>query len=829
MKNQLTLKSLLLLFAFFTSFCYSQDNSKELASKLKSLELSAKDSLAGFDQIKYNAEALSRGFFGKEYNVFMYHMKRAYLDQTFTLQKNYRGSFVSAYNAKPSDPNVTLTAPCNNEGFEASPAGGPYTSLTGWSVAQGQNGFSGPAPGYVYYNTCSVSAMPAGSFSYAPVECWIRTTPLADANFPGGIANSPLGGTQVVQLNDNVATSGQITRIAQTFPVTASNALFQYAYAACFNGTGHLCCDQPFLTIQVKNCSNVVLACPNVDVIASGPSCTSGTPGFLTNASGYLYKNWTVQSIDLTPFLGTCVTIEVIVGDCTGWAHFGYCYFDALCLPLNVTVNNTQFPAGTAATTVAACGVLTGTMGAPTGLGPYNWQGPAGSGINNNTSQFITTGTSGNYTLTMTPAGACAPITKTITLLFTPSPTAGVSVVSGCNTFTLTNTGSPAPSVQTYSFIGTGAPPGFSTTASSTIVPFPTAGTYTIQQVMTNTAGCTSSVQTVVTSGAPPSPAFSINNGTQCLVGNSFNFNASLSTGTHTYAFNPTAGAPSSGNTANYGPVSFTSPGTYTVTHTITSGGCSATTSSVVVVNPQPSLTVIPTNATCGFNNGQIVINNTSPAGQTVISYSLNGTAIASQTATGLGTGTYIVGLTNNFGCVTTTSTPVANTPPITALATTFVNPTCGNNNGSITLGAVTGGSPGYLYSINGGAFVASPTLTGLAPGAYTIIVKDIFGCTFTKIVTLTNQPGPTAMSFTTAPTTCVGNVGQIGITGVTGGTAAYTFSINGASTGSVSSSLAAGTYTLLVKDNNGCTFSTTASVASVPGPTVGTVNVTNA
>ncbi|MCW3078544.1 MAG: hypothetical protein JWO32_3153, partial [Bacteroidetes bacterium] len=814
-----------LLFLFTSINFFGQDNSKQLAHKLKSLELSAKDSLGGFDQERFNAEAMSRGFFGKEYNVFMYHMKRAYLDKYYTLQKVFIGSFL---NAKPSGTNQVLTAPCNNEGFETSTAGGPYTSLTGWSVAQGQNGFSGPAPGFIYYNTCSVSAMPASSFSYAPVECWIRATPIADANFPGGVPASPLGGTKVVQLNDNIATSGQITRIGQTFPVTTSNALFQYAYAACFDGTGHLCCDQPFLTIQVKNCSNVVLACPNVDVIASGPSCTSGTPGFSTNVSGYLYKNWTVQSIDLTPFIGSCVTIEVIVGDCTGWAHFGYCYFDALCLPLDVTVNNTQFPAGTAATTVAACGVATGTMGAPTGLGPYNWQGPAGSGINNNTNQFITTSTSGNYTLTMMPSGACTPITKTITLLFVPTPTAGMSIASGCNTFTITNTGSPAPTVQSYTFIGASPPAGFTTTASSTVVPFPTPGTYTIQQVVTNTAGCTASVQSVIVPSAPPNPAFSIPSATQCLVGNSFNFNATTATGTHTYNFNPTAGAPSTGNTANYGPVSFLSPGTYTVTHFINAGGCTASSSSVVVVNPKPSLTVVPFNAFCGVSNGSIVINNTSPAGQTVLSFSLNGSAIGSQTATGLAAGTYTLGLTNNFGCTTNTTTSITNTPPITALATTFVNPTCGNSNGSITLGAVTGGSPTFSYSINGGAFTTSPSLTALAAGSYTIVVKDNFGCTFTKTVTLVNQPGPTAITFTTAATTCVGNVGQIGITGITGGTPAFTFSLNGVSSPSVNTGLAAGAYVLTVKDNNGCTFSTTATVNSINGPSSATVAFTN-
>lgn len=174
-------------------------------------------------------------------------------------------------------------------------------------------------------------------------------------------------------------------------------------------------------------------------------------------------------------------------------------------------------------------------------------------------------------------------------------------------------------------------------------------------------------------------------------------------------------------------------------------------------------------------------------------------------------------------------STTIANTAPITALGTTPTNPTCGNANGSIALGAVTGGVPTYSYSVNGGAFTTSPALTGLTAATYTIIVKDINGCTFTKTVTLTNQPGPTAVNFTTSPTACVGNTGVLGITGVTGGSAPYTFSVNGVATGSVTNGLAAGTATVMVKDNNGCTFSTTAVINTVAGPTAATVTTQNA
>lgn len=48
--------------------------------------------------------------------------------------------------------------------------------------------------------------------------------------------------------------------------------------------------------------------------------------------------------------------------------------------------------------------------------------------------------------------------------------------------------------------------------------------------------------------------------------------------------------APPTGNTANYGVVSFTSPGTYTVKHSLKSAGCVTSTNSLVLVNSTPTI-----------------------------------------------------------------------------------------------------------------------------------------------------------------------------------------------------------------------------------------------
>ncbi len=362
--------------------------------------------------------------------------------------------------------------------------------------------------------------------------------------------------------------------------------------------------------------------------------------------------------------------------------------------------------------------------------------------------------------------------------------------------------------------------------STNPLITFGNPGVYTVSHTVA-IGSCTNVVTTQITIFGL-SPAFAIPNATQCINGNSFNFNAASPGGIHTYAFNPVAGAPATGNVANY-VGSFTLPGTYTVTHTVNDNGCITSTTAVVVVNASPAAVLTVTNAFCGQNNGKIVIANTSPPGQFITAMTLNGNPIVTQTLTPLAPGNYTVVLTNNFGCTFTVTTTVGNTPGITALATTFTNASCANNTGIIVAGAVTGGTPTYSFNINNGPYSTATNFSNLAAGTYTIGVIDVNGCTFTKTVSIVNTIPPSNITFTMAPTACAANTGIIGITGVTGGVGPFTFSLNSVPTGSVTGSLAAGNHTITVKDAVGCTFSIVATVTTVVGPSAANLTITPA
>ena len=225
------------------------------------------------------------------------------------------------------------------------------------------------------------------------------------------------------------------------------------------------------------------------------------------------------------------------------------------------------------------------------------------------------------------------------------------------------------------------------------------AGIYTA--VITTSAGCIATTTTNV-SVLTAISSFSIPISTKCLTGNSFSFiNTGTVGGTHSYSFSPSIGAPPSGSTPSY-TGSFSAPGTYTVTHTVVSGGCTSISTLTVVVNPMPSVSGTATNASCGLSNGVIVINNLSALGQGPFVFTNNGTAVPSQTITGLGAGTYTLGIINIFGCTFTQTIAVTVTTGPSSISGISTPAGCGLSNGSYSITGVTGGAAAYTYSING-------------------------------------------------------------------------------------------------------------------------------
>jgi concanavalin A-like lectin/glucanase superfamily protein/MBG domain-containing protein/type IX secretion system substrate protein/SprB-like repeat protein len=144
------------------------------------------------------------------------------------------------------------------------------------------------------------------------------------------------------------------------------------------------------------------------------------------------------------------------------------------------------------------------------------------------------------------------------------------------------------------------------------------------------------------------------------------------------------------------------------------------------------------------------------------------------------------------------------------ALTTTTNNACNGAADGAIDI-TVTGGDGNYTYAWSNST--ATEDATGLVAGTYTVTITDGNSCSVSLTETITE---PTLIEVIASTTDVVaGNDGAADIT-VTGGTGAYTFSwSNGADTEDLAN-VAAGTYTVTVTDENGCSVSQTVEVGDI-------------
>lgn len=143
---------------------------------------------------------------------------------------------------------------------------------------------------------------------------------------------------------------------------------------------------------------------------------------------------------------------------------------------------------------------------------------------------------------------------------------------------------------------------------------------------------------------------------------------------------------------------------------------------------------------------------------------------------------------------------------------TVTVSPLCfGNCDGEINLSNVTGGDNAFTYSIdNGVTFQASTNFINVCQGAYDVITEDGNGCQSTMLVTV-NEPTALVLNITIDSTSCNGiDDGTVTAT-VSGGTPTYSYNWNGLALSNQfqATDVPAGSYDLVITDDNGCTIDT--------------------
>ena len=151
-------------------------------------------------------------------------------------------------------------------------------------------------------------------------------------------------------------------------------------------------------------------------------------------------------------------------------------------------------------------------------------------------------------------------------------------------------------------------------------------------------------------------------------------------------------------------------------------------------------------------------------------------------------------------------------------LAFTFQEESCGGaNDGEINF-QVTGGTPNYQYSIDGGiTFQANSQFQNLSGGTYDLVVQDENDCSEQEQLVLTQLP-PLSFDIFADDLSCFkSGDGIIEISNINGGAAPYEFSIDDGVTFQQNPeflNLIADSYDVVIADANGCENSTVVTLA---------------
>ncbi len=331
------------------------------------------------------------------------------------------------------------------------------------------------------------------------------------------------------------------------------------------------------------------------------------------------------------------------------------------------------------------------------------------------------------------------------------------------------------------------------------------SGNYAV--TVTGFGGCMNVLTVAVTSlGGPTLTSTHVNVSCNGMNNGSIDLTVSGGNAPYTYQWN---------NGSNSQDINNLAAGTYIVTVT-DANNCSSVNNAVITQPTAIALTETHVNSSCGNANGSINLSVTGGTGTYTYHWTPNNAT--TQDLTGLVAGTYEVIVTDANGCTAFLGVSITNISTIT-LTQTHTNASCGNATGSINLTISPAGNYNHYWS-NG---ATTEDITGLVAGSYTVTVYSTgTGCVATLTVNITNGNSGT-LTETHVNATCSGFNGSINLSVSPAGNYNYIWT-NGATTQDLNN-IPAGTYSVTVSNNSGCSNSTTVTVTGTYAPVVTAVS----
>ncbi|MBC7694728.1 MAG: PKD domain-containing protein [Burkholderiales bacterium] len=501
------------------------------------------DSLQGYNENEAMQHANVGNVLGLDLESFLSYTKRNFINKKYKLNN---------FSAKSQGQNPVPQSPCTNIDFETG-------SATGWTV-------SGDV------TTTSGAAMdPYGNF---PKVC------------PGGSFSLKLGND--INSNNSIA--------KQTFAVTPTNSYYLLKMAMVILNYPHTVADAAKVYIRFRDASNTIIPCPYFECYyannSSGVGTSYGLSGFQTGANGVnigaqsyptTYIPWTNVGFDLTPYIGTNVTIEIENDWCVYNYDWAYTYIDGECSQLITNV-------------AGGCSSTTGTLTAPSGMTSYSWTGPPTSTVSLSNTQIVNSTVGGIYTVQCTPFSSCGTAVYTFTanlpIGITPLANFTFTTAPCQSTFTVpfsdnsSVNGGPAITNYYWDFDNDGV---IDNLTQNPVNTYSAVGSYTTE-LKVNNGSCMDSITKVITISPGPLANFNVTGG--CL--NTVTNFTSSSTPTaniasHQWDFGDGTAQGFGTNTSH----TYSTPGIKTITYTVTnSSGCTSVLTKTVTIFPKPILNV---------------------------------------------------------------------------------------------------------------------------------------------------------------------------------------------------------------------------------------------
>ncbi len=481
-------------------------------------------------------------------------------------------------------------------------------------------------------------------------------------------------------------------------------------------------------------------------------------------------------------------------------------------LPLNVVVAAGPGVIANATQSATSCPALANgsiTVDATAGTAPFTFQLDAGTPQSGASPYVFTNVPSGPHTVIIRDNTGC---TRTINITVNAGPTLSANALpaaASCSgaidgTITVTPVNGTAP--YTFSLDGAAFVPGTSPYTYSNLA----TGPHTIR--VTDANGCITNVINVNIAPGPVLAASVVQSATSCSGAANGSITVTPTNGAAPYTFSLDGAAPVGGAA----PYTFTNvaAGVHSIVIASAAGCVSNNIVLTVVAGPPLTTTVNKTDVLCNAGaTGTITV--TQPTiGNPPYQYSLdNINWQAGNIFNGLVAGTYTVYYRELNGCLGSQSITVTEPPVLSAIAAAVPVVCNGQSNGIVNITANGGVTP-YEYSIDAGANWQSSNIFNVPAGTYTVITRDANGCTTPQMITVTEPAVLTAFSANTNASCNGGNDGTITVTAA-GGNATYEYSIdNGANWQPANIfNVAPGSYTVLVRDNLGCTTNFPATV----------------